>query len=134
MLSGTKLRNKTGNVEAAHIFGVEPALAAARNDAGVLNPYDTSNGMLLEKSLHTAFDAYLWCMDESLRVHVSEEGIPQGLGKWQFKKLQLKPNEMHYPSSKFLKKRYELFRRKNTACSGVTGERKRQRKSLPFTV
>ena len=65
VLSGEPVRSKAGNVEAAHIFGVEPALTDRRRAAGILNGYDTSNGMLLEKSLHVAFDAYqcrlFWC-------------------------------------------------------------------------
>ena len=50
--------DKAGNVEAAHIFVVKAALKDKRRDADVLNSYDTVNGMLLEKSLHVAFDSY----------------------------------------------------------------------------
>jgi hypothetical protein len=70
VLSGEELRPKAGNLEAAHIFGIETSLASQREVAGVVNPYDTWNGMLLEKSLHVACDAYLWCMDECCKVHV----------------------------------------------------------------
>jgi len=86
VLSSKEIRPKAGNVEAAHIFGIEPSLSSQWDAAGVVNAYDTCNEMLLEKSLHVAFDAYYWCMDESLVVHVSEEGKCQGLQQWDGKK------------------------------------------------
>ena len=81
VLSGTKLRPKTGNVQAAHILGAEKSLELARSQGGIFNPCDTSNGMLLESSLHSAFDSFQWCMDEFLNVHVTEVGKAIGLGK-----------------------------------------------------
>lgn len=59
VLSGTLLREKTNNVQAAHIFGVERVLAQERERVGIYNPYDTQNGVLLETSLHADFDSYL---------------------------------------------------------------------------
>jgi HNH endonuclease len=51
--------NIRSNVKAAHIIGVEAGLKKERPAAGVLNAYDTMNGLLLEASLHEAFDSYL---------------------------------------------------------------------------
>jgi len=112
VLSGTVVREKAGNVQAAHIFGIERALAQERQRLGIYNAYDTQNGMLLETSLHTDFDAYLWCMDEFLIVHVSEEGKTKGLGKWEGKKLNLTLEGYGSPPPSLLKARYELFLRK----------------------
>ena len=90
MLSGTKVREKTNNVQAAHIFGVEKGLAEEGERDGIYNSHDTQNGMLLETSLHADFDSYLWCMDEFFIVHVSEKGRTKGLGKWHVKKVNIK--------------------------------------------
>ena len=109
VLSGTLLRPKTGNVEAAHIFGVERSLAQEREAAGVMNAYDTQNGMLLESSLHTDFDSFLWCMDEFLNVHVSEAGKVKGLGYLQGMKVDLRVDQQNYPTKKILRARYQLF-------------------------
>lgn len=115
VLSGEVLRPKAGNLEAAHIFGVEKSLADERANAAVVNAYDTGNGMLLEKSLHVAFDAYLWCMDDFLVVHVSEEGKKQGLEKWQGKRVSLSVNEYAFPSQKLLKARFDLYSKKQNS-------------------
>ena len=74
VVSRTAVRSKTNNVQAAHIIGVERGLAKARAKANILNPYNECNGMLLEASLHSAFDSYQWCMDEFLNIHVSPVG------------------------------------------------------------
>lgn len=115
VLSGEALRPKAGNLEAAHIIGVETSLADTRKVAGVLNPYDTANGMLLEKSLHVAFDSYLWCMDESLKVHVSEDGKNNGLEKWEGQSLMLRLSDgtnHTCPSRALLKARFNLYEEK----------------------
>ena len=115
VLSGEILRGKTGNVQAAHIFGIERALAQERQRLGIHNAYDTQNGMLLATSLHTDFDAYLWCMDESLTVHVSGKGKRKGLGKWEGTKLNLALEGYGFPPPSILKARYELFLKKAAA-------------------
>lgn len=114
VLSREVLRPKAGNLEAAHIFGVEASLADKRKAARVLNPYDTTNGMLLEKSLHVAFATYLWCMDESLKVHVSEDGKNNGLEKWEGKFVTLRVNDdTHtFPPRALLKARFALYEEK----------------------
>jgi len=109
VLSGTLLRPKTGNVEAAHIFGVERSLAQSRQDAGVVNAYDTQNGMLLESSLHTDFNSFLWCMDEFLNVHVSDAGKEKGLGHLVGNKLNIRVDDQNYPTRRILRARYQLF-------------------------
>ena len=109
VLTGTPLRPKTGkNVEAAHIFGVERSLTQKRLDAGVLNAYDCQNGMLLEISLRTDFDANLWCMDEFWNVHVSEVGKAKGLGHLEGRTVTLCVGEQNYPSSRILRARYDV--------------------------
>ena len=115
VLSGKKLP-KTSNVQAAHILGVEESFQPARTEAGVWNPYDTLNGMLLESSLRTDFEANLWCMDEFLIVHVSEAGKLKGLQHWEGRKLSMQVNEQNYPSTQILRVRYELFKKHNMAC------------------
>ena len=115
VLSGEVLRPKAGNLEAAHIIGVELSLADTRKAAGVLNPYDTANGMLLEKSLHVAFDSYMWCMDESLKVHVSEDGKNNGLDKWEGQSLSLRISDgtdHKCPPRALLKARFNLYEEK----------------------
>jgi hypothetical protein len=112
VLSGTKVREKTNNVQAAHIFGVEKGLAEERERAGIYNSYDTQNGMLLETSLHADFDSYLWCMDEFLIVHVSEKGRTKGLGKWHGKKVNIKFGQYGSPTPDVMRARYTLFLKK----------------------
>lgn len=113
VLSGEELRPKAGNVEAAHIFGIEASLDSQREVAGVVNPYDTWNGMLLEKSLHVAFNAYLWCMDECCKVHVSEDGKKKGMGKWEGKTVTLSVDSSPtFPSTALLKARFVLYKEK----------------------
>mmetsp|Transcript_35540 Transcript_35540/g.50407 ORF Transcript_35540/g.50407 Transcript_35540/m.50407 type:complete len:154 (+) Transcript_35540:633-1094(+) len=109
--SGTKLRSKTGNVQAVHLLGVEKSLAVVRSEAGVLNPYDTGNGMLLESLLHTAFDSFQWCMDEFLNVQVSDQGKAGGLGKFEGRRLNLQIDKTTYPTVQMLRVRFELFKK-----------------------
>jgi len=126
VLSGAALIPKAGNVEAAHIIGVVDSLAAKRKAAGVLNPYDTSNGMLLEKSLHVAFDSYLWCMDESLKVHVSEDDKHNDLKKWEGKYLKLDSTNPLCPTKALLKSRFNLYEEKEKERK----ERKREKRKV----
>ena len=112
VLSGKKLKPKANNVQAAHIIGVEASMAAARNAAGVVNAYDTWNSMLLETSLHTAFDSYLWCMDEFCIVHVSDIGKEQGFGQWEGKRVKLNVGQPLYPSRELLLVRFRLYEEK----------------------
>mmetsp|Transcript_9652 Transcript_9652/g.9369 ORF Transcript_9652/g.9369 Transcript_9652/m.9369 type:complete len:259 (-) Transcript_9652:8-784(-) len=98
VLSGKKLKQKANNVQAAHVIGVEPGLYQLRQEAGITNSYDTGNGILLETSLHSSFDSFLWCMDQFGVVHVSDKGIEQGLGKWAMKKVSLDIGNFPYPS------------------------------------
>lgn len=109
VVSGTVLRDETGNVQAAHILGVESSLERTREEAGVLNEYDTTNGMLLEQSLHVAFDAYRWCMDETGTIHVNTAVREnEELAKWDGRRIELRIGEANYPSEELLKVRYEL--------------------------
>ena len=135
VLTGTQLRPKTGNVQAAHIIGVERSLTEARHKAGIWNAYDTQNGMLLESSLHTDFDSFFWCMDEFLNVHVSEAGRGKGLGYLDGKKLNLRLGEQNYPSRKILRARYALFLDRTRARESKLDTKKRRRKHITaFTV
>lgn len=135
VLTGTQLRPQTGNVEAAHIFGVERSVTQARQDAGVWNAYDTQNGMLLESSLHTDFDSFFWCMDEFLNVHVSEAGRGKGLGYLDGKTLNLCLDQQNYPSRKILRARYALFLGRTRARESKLDAKKRRRKyTTAFTV
>mmetsp|Transcript_86224 Transcript_86224/g.129224 ORF Transcript_86224/g.129224 Transcript_86224/m.129224 type:complete len:81 (-) Transcript_86224:91-333(-) len=69
--------------------------------------------MLLEKSLHVAFDAYLWCMDEFCKVHVSEDGKNKGMGKWEGKSVTLSVDSSPiFPSTALLKARFVLYKKK----------------------
>lgn len=86
VLPGKKLKPKANNVQAAHIIGVEPGMARTREEAGIVNAYDTWNVLLLEASLHSAFASFLWCMDEFCIVHVSDIGKEQGHGEWEGKR------------------------------------------------
>ena len=115
VLSAVTLREKTGNLEAAHIIGVELSLVNTRESAGVLNEYDTTNGMLLEKSLHVAFDAFKWCMDDTGKVHVRDDA-KEDIGKWEGKFLNLQVGEANYPSKQLLRARYELYLSKQARC------------------
>ena len=110
VVSGTVLRDKTGNVQAAHILGIESSLKHFREEAGVLNEYDTTNGMLLEQSLHVAFDAYRWCMDQTgtIRVNTAVKENEE-LAKWDGRKIGLRIGEANYPSEELLKVRYKLY-------------------------
>ena len=112
VLSGKKLKPKANNVQAAHIIGVEPGMATTRNAAGVVNAYDTWNGMLLETSLHSAFGSFLWCMDEFCIVHVSDKGKEQGFGEWAGKRVKLKVGQPLYPSRELLRSRFLLYEEK----------------------
>ena len=136
VLSGTKLRPKTGNVQAAHILGVEKSLEAARSEGGVFNPYDTSNGMLLESSLHLAFDSFQWCMDEFLNVHVTEVGKANGLGKYEGKRLNLQVGVTSYPTKQTLRVRFDLFKKivKDRQSRITNRERGRRRFVDAFTL
>lgn len=110
VVSGVHLRDKTGNVEAAHILGVEKSLRLAREEANVLNEYDTANGMLLEKSLHVAFDAFRWCMDETGTIHVNTAGGEnKDIAKLHGRKIALVIGATNYPSEKLLNVRYRLY-------------------------
>mmetsp|Transcript_11950 Transcript_11950/g.17558 ORF Transcript_11950/g.17558 Transcript_11950/m.17558 type:complete len:80 (+) Transcript_11950:621-860(+) len=73
------------------------------------------NGMLLEKSLHVAFDAFRWCMDDTGKIHVSNDaaGDNKDLAKWEGKETKLRSGEAKYPSKKLLSVRYELYRQRN---------------------
>jgi hypothetical protein len=136
VLSGKKLRPKTGNVQAAHILGVEKSLAMARSEAGVVNPYDTSNGMLLESSLHAAFDSFQWCMDEFLNVHVSDQGKADGLGEFEGRRLSLQIDKTPYPTVQMLRVRFELFKKHvRDRQSRSTNQKRGRRKFVDaFTV
>lgn len=46
-------------------------------------------------SLHVAFDSYLWCMDEELKVHVSTEGLKE----WQGREVTLSVGKFAIPSA-----------------------------------
>ena len=132
VLSGEVLRPKAGNVEAAHIFGIEGSLCSQRDAAGVLNAYDTLNGMLLEKSLHVAFDAYDCCKDEFLVVHVSKEGKWRGLQQWDGKKVRLSVGSPLFPSRELLQARFALYkeRQRGDKTSGPAAPRRSGPKSL----
>ena len=97
---------------AAHIFGVEPALADKRRAAGIVNAYGTGNGMLLEKSLHVAFDAYQWCMDEFLTVHVSENALEGVLKEYRGKCVKLFVGSFNHPPRELLRARFALYQEK----------------------
>ena len=48
------------------------------------------NGMLLEKPLRVAFDAYQWCMDDTGTIHVNTAtGDNEDLAKWDGRKIAL---------------------------------------------
>lgn len=125
VLSGKKLRPKANNVQAAHIIGVEPGMATTRKAAGVVNAYDTWNGMLLETSLNSAFDSFLWCMDEFCVVHVSDIGKEQGLGEWEGKRVKLKVDQPLYPSRKLLRSRFQLYKEKRVQPKPAPGGRRK---------
>jgi hypothetical protein len=73
------------------------------------------NGMLLEKSLHVAFDAYRWCMDDTGTVHVNTAGGDnEDLAKWDGEEMNLLIGVANYPSEKLLRVRYELYCQKIT--------------------
>lgn len=133
VLSRTLLVDKAGNVEAAHIFGVEGALKDKRRDADVLNSYyDTVNGMLLEKSLHVAFDSYQWCMDANGVVSVADYAIPCTLAKWKGAQLKLDIGELNFPTKSILQARYDLFSSKCVLRKNA--RKKKRRKTTAFTV
>lgn len=132
VLSDTKLVEKAGNIEAAHIFGVEGALKDMRRAAGVLNSYDTVNGMLLEKSLHVAFDSYQWCMDADGVVSVADDAIPCTLARWKDKKMKLKIGESNFPTKDILQARYDLFSSKCVLRKNA--QKKKKRGKAAFTV
>ena len=113
VLSGETLKEKTGNLEAAHIFGIESSLSEYREAARVYNAYDTSNGMLLEKSLQVAFDAFQWCMDEDLVVHVSEEGKKDvNIQQWEGKRVRLSLGSPLFPYKEHIRARFALYSEK----------------------
>ena len=111
VLSGVELRDKTGNLEAAHILGVEAKLKRDRDSARVFNEYDTTNGMLLEKSLYLAFDSYRWCLDENGKVHVHEPEAEanKDIAKWNGEFADLKIGDPGYPYKSLLKVRFSKF-------------------------
>jgi len=121
VVSGKRYKQGSGNVEAAHIIPVaerkDSSLDAAQKASGLWNRYDTCNGISLEARLHTAFDSYLWCMDENGKFHLSDAERDAakiqeyGLGKWNGNTLQ-KLNiggGLGYPTAQLLKARYDLF-------------------------
>lgn len=115
VVTGMEVRPKTHNVQAAHIIGVEQGLAKARAEANILNPYNECNGMLLETSLHTAFNSYEWCMDEFLNIYVSPVGKLTNLSlekKLKDKKINLQVGQPNYPTAEILRVRYALFKEK----------------------
>ena len=105
-----------------------------RQAAGVVNAYDTQNGMLLESSLHTDFDSFLWCMDEFLIVHVSELGKAKGLGHLQGTKVNLCVDQQNYPTRKILRARYQLFLKQLRAQAVRADPRKRRRQFTTATT
>ena len=114
--------------------------ASDRDDAekasGLFNVYDTCNGISLEARLHTAFDSYLWCMDEKGIFCLSDAErdaakiLEYGLAKWKGNELNLGiGRESGYPTEQLLKARYDLFRAKveKKKRSGGRGGRGRGR-------
>lgn len=132
VLSGKKLQPKANNVQAAHIIGVEAGLLDSRRQAGVVNPYDTWNGMLLSTSLHSSFDSYLWCMDEFCVVHVSQKGKEEGLGDWEGKRVNLDVGQPLYPSRELLRARFKLYQEKH--MQPKQARRARVRKTAVQTI
>ena len=88
------------------------AFKKARQAAGVVSVYDTTNGMLLEASLHTTFDSYLWCMDEFCLVRVSERvKADDELREYEGKRINLVVSDRRFPSRELLRARFELYRK-----------------------
>lgn len=78
--------------------------------AGVVNPHDTGNGMLLEKSLHVAFYGYQWCVDEFFTVHMSEEGMKGVLKEFNGKCVSLAVGSFNQPSKELLRAQLALYK------------------------
>jgi HNH endonuclease len=115
VVSGKVYKQGSGNVEAVHIIPVASPLDV-RRQAGLYNLYDTCNGMLLDSTLHKAFDSYVWCMDEEGKFCLSDaeshaEKIKDyKLAKWEGNSLNLNIGfDPHAPTKETLKTRYNLF-------------------------
>ena len=113
----------SGNVQAAHIIPVakknDSSLDDARNASGLWSLYDTCNGISLEARLHTAFDSYLWCMDEWGTFHLSDaEKDAAKINEYKLDTLNGKTLKLNidggsgYPTAQLLQARYNLFRSK----------------------
>ena len=75
VLTGEHLVQGQRNVDAAHVFGTEVGLKEVREQAGVYNVYDTTNGVLLSTWWHTKFDSWCWCPDQTGKVWVVPERV-----------------------------------------------------------
>jgi len=95
----------------AKVIGVDDAWKDARMKGGVLNPYDTSNGILLESILHAAFESYQWCMDVFLVVHVSMVGKANGLGQYEGQRMNLPVDKSSYLWRQTLRVRFDRFQK-----------------------
>ena len=117
-------------------LGEEKSLEAARSKGGVFNPCDTSNGLILESSLHSAFDAFQWCMDKFLNVHVTEVGKANGIAKYEGQQLNLQIGVTPYPTKQMLRVRFDLFEKIVQDRQSSTPNRKRGRRRFvdAFTV
>ncbi|KAG7351450.1 HNH endonuclease [Nitzschia inconspicua] len=115
VVSGKPFKQGSGTVEAAHIIPVESPVDL-RHRAGLRGLYDTRNGMLLESTLHEAFDSYIWCMNEEGKFCLSDAEShavmirKYGLSKWEGKTLNLGIGiDPDAPTKATLKARYDLF-------------------------
>lgn len=78
-----------------------------------MNEYDTTNGKLLEQSLHVAFGAYRWCMDETGLIHANTSTAVARqhaeLAQLDGQKVQLRIGEVNHPYKEMLRVRYKLY-------------------------
>ncbi|CAB9505069.1 expressed unknown protein [Seminavis robusta] len=115
VVSGTQYREGSGNVQAAHIIPVA-AKKRVLEQAKICSIYDTCNGMLLESTLHKAFDSYLWCLNENGVFCVSDAERHQkkikeyGIAKYRSNVLDLSGD--NFPTKATLRARHALFQSK----------------------
>ena len=140
IVSKMRYKQGSGNVQAAHIIPVakknDSSLDDARNASGLWSLYDTCNGISLEASLHTAFDSYLWCMDETGKFYLSDaEKDAAKINEYKLDTLNGKTLKLNidggsgYPTAQLLKARYELFRFKVDEKKKKEGGKSRGRRN-----
>jgi hypothetical protein len=114
VVTGLEFVKGTSNVVAAHIFGVEPSLRKQRQEAGVFNSYDTTNGFMLSAKWHLGFDQFQWSPNGKGQICVAEDAKddmyqPFRNGKSKLVSPGNSAGQHAWPSADLLNARYHLF-------------------------